>query len=360
MTIPSVRSLPIALLISLLLLVVGLMAPARSHAAVTTTDQGWGYVASASGQSAVYAWQWSGAKWVQSYRVNRQQVYVWPFTTGWTWTWTEDVGWLAVQSADLSMTLTSASRTYPLHTNINSTTYWVGEQFQATSDGSQVCSAYDTQWQYSYFRLKSGTNNTVGCKGAPTGGCDAKVKVAGGKCDEENSVGSLRTPANGYFPAGLAPIYESPFYLDLPYDDYNRSDATDRTGFSRRCTDIPWANDSGYAGHCNDTSFSYMKNRFVKIMANGRTCYGQIEDAGPADDGNGNGNYSDYPYVFGANDARPHNTSYNSAGMDVSPALGACLGGVFNEDLTVSWQFVDDAAVPAGPWKTIVTRTPPN
>lgn len=95
-------------------------------------------------------------------------------------------------------------------------------------------------------------------------------------------------------------------------------------------------------------------------MANNKTCYGQIEDAGPADSGNGNGNYADYPYVFGSNDARPYNKSYNSAGMDISPALGSCLGGTFNDYLYLNWQFVDDVAVPAGPWKTIITTTPPN
>jgi len=251
-------------------------------------------------------------------------------------------------------------RSYPWHTNINATTFWVGEQFQSTADGSQVCSAYDARWQYSFFHLSTGTNTTAGCKGSPTGGCDAVKKSSGGKCDDTNSTGSLRTPSNGYFPAGLPPIYESPFYLDLPYDDYNPSDSTDTTGYATRCRDIPWANDAGFSGNCTNKSFSYMKNRFVKITAHGNTCYGQIEDAGPADDGNGNGNYADANYVFSTSNARPYNKSYNSAGMDISPALGACLGGQFNSDLTISWQFVDGVDVPAGPWKTIVTTTKPN
>ena len=255
----------------------------------------------------------------------------------------------------------TTGRTYPLHTNINATTFWVGEQFQATSDGSQVCSAYDSQWQFSFFHLKTGTNTAAGCNGSFTGGCDAKLSNAAGKCDDTNSIASLRTPANSYTPpAGSPTIFESPFYLDLPVDDYNASDSTDTTAYSTRCSVIPWANDTGYAGHCTDQSFSYMKNHFVKIMAHSQTCYGQIEDAGPADDGNGNGNYDDVNYVFGAADQRPFNTSFNSAGMDVSPALNACLQGTFNNDLTVSWQFVDAADVPAGPWKTIVTTTPPN
>jgi len=95
-------------------------------------------------------------------------------------------------------------------------------------------------------------------------------------------------------------------------------------------------------------------------MANDQTCYGQIEDAGPADDGNGNGNYADARYVFGSSNERPYNTSFSAAGMDVSPTLGACLGGQFNKDLSVNWQFVDTVDVPEGPWKTIVTTTKPH
>ena len=157
---------------------------------------------------------------------------------------------------------TGTGRTYPIHTNIVATMFWVGEQFQDTADGSQVCSAYDSEWQYSFFRLRTGTNTTEGCNGAPTGGCDAKLTNASGKCSSPNATASLRTPANNYTaPAGSPAIYENPFYLDLPYDDYNSSTADETTGYSRRCTDIPWANDPGYAGKCTNRSFSYMKNR---------------------------------------------------------------------------------------------------
>lgn len=254
----------------------------------------------------------------------------------------------------------TTGRDYPLHTDINATTFWVGEQFQATIDGSQVCSAYDSQWQYSHFRLKTEVNSTIGCRGALAGGCDALQNNAKGDCDDSDSIGSLRTPANGYFPIELPPVYESPFYLALPYDDYSQSTGEETTGYATRCKDIPWADSPGYAGNCTNQAFSYMKNRFVKIMANDKTCYGQIEDAGPADSGNGNGNYADATYVFGATDARPFNKSYNASGIDISPALNACLGGTFNDYLTVSWQFIDTINVPAGPWKTIITTSKPN
>jgi hypothetical protein len=135
---------------------------------------------------------------------------------------------------------------------------------------------------------------------------------------------------------------ENPFYLDLPYDDVN-----DPTGFKNRCAVIPWANDPGYAGRCNDQNFSYMKNRWVKLIGpNGNTCYGQVEDAGPAI-------YHDSAYVFGS--ARPASGKFNNAGMDVSPALNGCLGfsELDGESDKVSWQFV--SSPPSGPWTRIVT-----
>ena len=91
-----------------------------------------------------------------------------------------------------------------------------------------------------------------------------------------------------------------------------------------------------------------MKNRWVKIMKGDKTCYGQVEDAGPY-------YYKDFNYVFGTNDARPYSTRANNAGMDVSPALRDCLGftGLNNADNKVNWQFVDTP--PEGPWTIIIT-----
>jgi hypothetical protein len=74
--------------------------------------------------------------------------------------------------------------------------------------------------------------------------------------------------------------------------------------------------------------------------------------------------YHDKAYVFGSNDARPNNKAFSGdpsqgAGMDVSPALNGCLGfaSLDGDNDHVSWRFVDDAQVPAGPWKTVVTTS---
>lgn len=236
---------------------------------------------------------------------------------------------------------------YPWHTNIASTTFWVGELYDASlADGSQVCSTYDSEWAYSWSGINAGrvSSSAAGCAGAILGGCDG----VGGYTDCRTE---KRTAANDYFPTQVTPR-ENPFYLDLPYDDIN-----DSVGFAQRCQVIPWANDPGYAGKCGDRNFSFMKNRWVELVGpNGNTCYGQVQDAGPSS----GDNYHDATYVFGSNDARPAQGQWNNAGMDVSPALNGCLGfaSLDGSNDRVKWRFVDTP--PTGPWTRIVTTSQVN
>lgn len=216
----------------------------------------------------------------------------------------------------------SAGGSYPWHHGIVSTTFWVGEIFDpGASDGSQELSTYDSKWLSSY------------------GGCDGVV--VGGGCATE-----ARSASNGFFPTSMTPK-ENPFYLDLPYDDIN-----DTTGFAQRDQVIPWAGAEPYRSHRGDRNYSYLKNRWVQLVRGGAVCYGQIEDAGP-------GQYHDAAYVFGAGDARPANTRYGGAGMDVSPALTGCLGfpELDGDSAKVDWRFVEASAVPSGPWTRIVTTS---
>ncbi len=245
--------------------------------------------------------------------------------------------------------------TYPLHTNIVATTFWVGEIFDASlADGSQVCSTYDSKWASHWSNGASAgiTDPSTDCKGAPVGGCDGVASGTGSsfKCATER-----RTAANGYFPSGNSGFVgpqpkENPFYVDLPFDDVN-----DATARAERCNVIPWADTT-----CDTSAtHSLMKNRWVQITGpNGNTCYGQIEDAGPSS----GSAYHDAAYVFGTNDARPANKKYSGdptqgAGMDVSPALNGCLGfkDLDGDNDHVAWRFVD--APPPGPWTAVVTTS---
>jgi hypothetical protein len=239
-------------------------------------------------------------------------------------------------------------RTYPKHTNDVATTFWVGEIFDPKlPDGSQVCSTYDSQWAFHWSGVNNGKvpANADGCAGSIVGGCDGVP--TGTTCKTE-----ARSAKNDYFPTSSAVHpHENPFYLDIPFDDVN-----DATAFKSRCSVIPWANDAGYAGHCADSNFSYMKNRWAKITGpNGHTCYGQIEDAGPS-----HGTlYHDTAYVFGSGDVRPVQKEFNNAGMDVSPALNSCLGfaDLDGDADKVSWQLVDTVDVPQGSWTKVVTTS---
>jgi hypothetical protein len=191
-----------------------------------------------------------------------------------------------------------------------------------SSDGSQVYSTYDSNWMANY------------------GGCDGFVE--GGVCRTEH-----RDASNEYFPKKMRPL-QNPFYLDVPFDDINNEAA-----FAMRAEVVPWANEPGYQGRADDRSFSFMKNRWVELRKDGKRCYGQIQDAGPAV-------YDDAAYVFGSDDRRPRSTRFNGAGLDVSPALNGCLAfsRPDGDQDRVDWRFVDDVDVAGGPWRRIVTVQP--
>lgn len=151
--------------------------------------------------------------------------------------------------------------------------------------------------------------------------------------DWEIHFGGLDDPDNrcGFLPCGFTPK-ENPFYIALPYNDLDING--DRKPDARF---IPW----------NDVTAekSVLKNRWIEVYANGKSCYGQWEDVGPFGE-------DDVTYVFGTATA-PKNTIGQKAGIDLSPALRDCLGVGGSSD--VLWRHVQTSAVPAGPWKQIVT-----
>lgn len=216
---------------------------------------------------------------------------------------------------------------YPWHTDIVATTFWVGEIFDpAASDGSQMISTYDSRWYESY------------------GGCDGVLATSPGgatTCATED-----RHPEDDYFPTQMTPL-QNPFYIDLPFDDVHNDAA-----FAMRGDVIPWADDPEYAEIIDDRSESLMKNRWVVLHRDGRYCYAQIQDAGPA-------RYDDARYVFGEADERPANTRFNGAGLDVSPAVNGCLAfdALNGASDRVDWAFVDAHDVPQGPWTVLVTTS---
>jgi hypothetical protein len=200
----------------------------------------------------------------------------------------------------------SGEEVYPWHRDITATVFWIGEPVGNGSSEDNSVSAWDDAWQDSY----------------------------GGFDDYANR--------DGYNPVHFTPL-ENPFYLDLPYNDFDDNGVRKAAAFDV----IPWARDHAWADNQ-----SMMKNRWVKLERNGQICFGQIEDAGPYE-------YDDAAYVFGNGTVPPKNVLAHRAGLDVSPALRDCLqfSGLNNDSNKVNWKFVDEQEVPDGPWKKIVTRS---
>jgi hypothetical protein len=195
---------------------------------------------------------------------------------------------------------------FPWHRGITATVFWIGEPADPDNDFiTNAISAWDDAWQAHY--------------------------------------GGVDDPANrdGYLPASFTP-HENPFYLDLPYDDFDDSGIRHPNALSV----VYWAASKQWG-----SEESMLKNRWVRLVKGANVCYAQWEDAGPF-------LYDDSQYVFGT--AAPKNREANGAGLDVSPATRDCLGfvGLDNAENRVDWQFVDDVNVPDGPWKQIVTTSP--
>jgi|GEM_PF-1204236 len=156
---------------------------------------------------------------------------------------------------------------------------------------------------------------------------------------------------NGYYPLNFKPK-ENPFYYALPYSDF------DSNGIRRTNTiKIPW-----YTQVSQSTSL--VKNRWIEVKYKNKTCYGQWEDCGPV--ASDHLECDDFAYVFG-NAQQPSITPTKEnfkPALDVSPSMSDCLGMDAPNDLVfghtddyTSWRFIDEADVPAGPWKEIGTTS---
>lgn len=188
--------------------------------------------------------------------------------------------------------------TYPLHSNITATEFWVGEPGDADNGYIQNrSSTWVENWQTKF-----------------------------GGVDDPNH-------RNGYLPAGFTPN-ENPFYFALPYNDLD-----DNGNQKPSAKNVPWYNAA------KKNSDSILKNHWIEIQHGDKVAYAQWEDAGPFGE-------DDFDYVFG--DKRPANTTNDNAGLDLSPATTDYLG--LNGQEAVAWRFVDALEVPAGPWKQVVTN----
>ena len=204
-----------------------------------------------------------------------------------------------VQTA--SIQTPASESTYPIHHNISTTYFWVGEEADADNKNiSNSPSAWDEQWAQHF-----------------------------GGVDDPNK-------RNGFVVAKFIPK-ENSFYFALPYNDF------DENGNRKKDVNsvIPWASSKKWGA-----TESIVKNQWIKITKGNKTAYAQWEDVGPF-------NEDDQAYVFGS--ANPRSKTNDHAGLDVSPAVKDMLG-LGDIDKT-DWQFIDASLVPDGPWKTKITNS---
>ncbi|MGZ3418701.1 MAG: hypothetical protein ACXVEF_24290 [Polyangiales bacterium] len=204
-------------------------------------------------------------------------------------------------------------RWYPTHFAVPATIFWVGEP--ATKQNgctANLASAFDHDWIGAY------------------GGCDA----ASPRVTEDDGF---------HRPQGFVPK-ENPYYVALPYGSNEHAPWRD---------EVPWLDDRPRAHSVR----AVLKNRWVAIRRDDVVCYAQWEDIGPFC-------VDDADYVFGG--AAPRNDGVScdtgspgngtASGIDLSPATASCLGATFELGLfPVDWWFVDDAFVPEGPWRRVIT-----
>lgn len=187
----------------------------------------------------------------------------------------------------------------PVHRDILTTVFWVGERAKPNSGwSSNLDSAWDHRWKENF------------------GGLDSPIY------------------RKGYFPAKFRPR-QNPFYVALPFNDISNPSYLESCPLLqyfrvKKASKVP----------------SVCKNRWIEISHGKHVCYAQWQDVGPV--------YTDdYDYVFRGEKPRAHGVAM--AGLDVSPAVRDFLR--FNGTCRSDWRFVEERDVPEGPWKKVVTRS---
>jgi hypothetical protein len=185
-----------------------------------------------------------------------------------------------------------STHTYPWKTNIITTMFWIGEAGSSISPTDNEGSAWIEDWR------------------AANGGGDSPYDH------------------RGYLPAGHAATV-NPFYVALPFNDLAYPDKARE-----------WVPSSWHRPNKDGKQVSACQHRWVEIKnEQGDRCFAQWEDVGPL--------RTDHAeYVFGSE--RPN--TLTRAGLDVSPAVGKCLGISEDGKAITRWHFVDDEDVPPGPW----------
>jgi hypothetical protein len=194
---------------------------------------------------------------------------------------------------------------YALHDNITATVFWIGE---AADESNDFISNVPTAWDDDASQRFGGYDGAAGA--------DSSVRDVP---RDEHGIVTEFTPLH------------NPFYFALPAAEFDENGLIEGAREQSPWADEPVSDDE-----------SLFKGRWVQVTAGENTVFAQWMDVGPNSE-------DDYGYVFGDGSQQPKNDFGLRAGIDLSPAAAISLG--FDDGgIEVSWQFVDAADVPDGPW----------
>ena len=205
---------------------------------------------------------------------------------------------------------------YPVHEHVVGSIFWIGEP---AGESNAYITNEETAWH----------SDPVGAFGGIDGPTDPNAAISGPQDIARDEHG---------MPTEFTPRF-NPYYFALPANEFDEQGPIPGAREHSPWSDEPVADDE-----------SLFLGRWIKIWPVGdpeRVTYGQWLDTGPFVE-------QDYEYVFGDGSQRPANEVNRSAdnlgaGIDLSPAMALALGAEGGSG-DFSWQFVDTAAVPNGPW----------
>jgi len=155
------------------------------------------------------------------------------------------------------------------------------------------------------------------------------------------SFGGVDHPARStVFPTKFRPK-ENPFYFALPLSD-KALHSVKTNDILPEFQEIVIFFNRIYSA--NSHAKSFLKDTWIAIECEGKTCYAQWQDVGPytVDDPN---------YVL--RNEKPKFQRGNGPALDVSPAVQKYLS--MGGKAVTRWRFVSPGEVPDGPWKKIVS-----
>jgi len=146
------------------------------------------------------------------------------------------------------------------------------------------------------------------------------------------------------FPTKFKPK-ENPFYFALPLSD-KALQSVGSNEIVPEFQEIVIFFNRIYSA--NSHAKSFLKNTWIAIEAEGKTCYAQWQDVGP---------YTEDDPCYVLKNEKPKFQQGNGPALDISPAVQKYMQ--ISAKTITRWRFVPPTEVPDGPWKKIISGDEP-